>query len=137
MGILTELQNIKSTRSELKNFGLTVGVVLLGISIFISLTKGRAPVSPLVVALFLIISSYFLPSILKPFQKLWMGLALVLGFFSTRIILTILFVLAIIPTGLVARLFHYDPLGLNNRRKSYWREAGKTSGKRKYYEKQF
>ena len=137
MGILTELQNIKSTKKELKNFGLTVGGVMLGVSIFISLTKNRTPIALLTVALFLIISGYFLPSILKPFQKLWMGLALVLGFFSTRIILTILFVLVVIPTGLIARFFRYDPLGLNYRRKSYWKKPGKTSGKHKYYEKQF
>ncbi len=137
MNIFSELQNIKSTRAELKKFGLSVGGGLLTISIFIFLTKDRLPTTLLLISIFLIISGHFLPAILKPIQKLWMGLALILGFISTRVILTLLFIIAVIPTGLIAKLFNYDPLQLKKKQKSYWKKVSNASSNPKYYEKQF
>jgi len=54
--------------------------------------------------------------------RLWMGLAFFLGFFVQRIILTLLFYLAVTPIGLVMRWLGKDFLDLKmNDRNSYWR----------------
>ena len=51
-----------------------------------------------------------------------MALAVLMGFIMTRILLTLIFVLLFIPTGLLMRLFGRDPLRrkLDPDAKSYW-----------------
>jgi|TARA_B100002003_G_scaffold211165_1_gene207408 hypothetical protein len=52
----------------------------------------------------------FSPSILRPIFKLWLKVAHAIGWFNTQLLLTIVFILIFIPTGLVMRLFRKDPM---------------------------
>lgn len=61
------------------------------------------------------------PAGLKPIFRLWMGLALIMGWFVSRILLGLLFVLVLTPTGLLLRLTGKDLLDMKMRdRDSYW-----------------
>jgi len=48
----------------------------------------------IIIGSLLILLGIFIPKILKPFQKIWMGLALVLGFIVTHVIVTIFSIFA-------------------------------------------
>jgi len=62
----------------------------------------------LVLVLLPIIS--FAPIILRPVFKLWLKAAHAVGWFNTQILLSIVFILVFIPTGLIMRLFREDPM---------------------------
>ena len=120
--ILEEIKNIKSDKKELKSFGITIGIVsiLISIALFIY-SKSSAPYF-LTIGGVLVVSAYTFPKILLPIQKLWMALAVVLGFIMTRIILSILFYLVITPINFISKLFKKDFLSLKieKEKKSYW-----------------
>ncbi len=52
----------------------------------------------------------FSPIILRPVFKLWLKVAHAVGWFNTQLLLSIVFLLVFIPTGLVMRLFRKDPM---------------------------
>ncbi len=52
----------------------------------------------------------FSPIILRPVFKLWLKVAHAVGWFNTQLLLSIVFILIFIPTGLVMRLFRKDPM---------------------------
>ena len=52
----------------------------------------------------------FAPTVLRPVFKLWMKLAHAVGWFNTQVLLTIVFILIIIPTGLIMKLLQKDPM---------------------------
>ena len=120
--LLEELKNIYSDKKELKKFALTIGIVLLIISAAMFYYSNELKIYFGIAGIFIIFAGYTLPKILLPFQKLWMGLALVLGFVMSRLILTLLFYLVITPIGIIARLAKKDflDLSLSRSKESYW-----------------
>jgi len=63
--------------------------------------------------------------LLSPIEWAWMKLAHVMGFVMTRVILTVTYVLIIVPTGLIFKLMGKDLLDrkLNKNAESYWISA--------------
>jgi len=134
-----ELKQIKSGKKELKEFGLTIGGVLLlfgGIALWRG--KGLYPY------LFgcgglLIILGLAAPAALKPLQKAWMALAVIIGFFMSRIVLSILFYAIVTPMALLAKAFGKDVLDekIDKTKPSYWHMRPQGAKNRSSYEKQF
>ena len=120
--ILEEIKNIKSDKKELKKFGGQVGgiLVLVGALLFV-FAKSSALIF-LGIGGLLVIVAFLFPVVLLPLQKVWMTLAVVLGFIMTRVILSILFYLVITSINLISRLFGKDFLNLKieKDKKSYW-----------------
>lgn len=137
--LLEELKNINSNKAELRKFGLTIGIVLLIISAVMFYYSSGLKFHFGIAGLVLIILGYIFPKILLPFQKVWMGLALVLGFVMSRLILTLLFYLVITPIGLLAKLAKKDflDLSIDNTKKSYWNYREKKEYKKIDSERQF
>ncbi len=52
----------------------------------------------------------FSPITLRPVFKLWLKVAHAVGWFNTQLLLSIVFILIFIPTGLIMRLFRKDPM---------------------------
>jgi hypothetical protein len=102
--ILEEIRQIQSGKRELRQFGFTMGIVL-GLLGGWFLYRGREHAIYWLIAagLFLLLGAV-LPAALKPLQKAWMALAVVLGWVMTRIILGALFYLVVTPVGLIGRL---------------------------------
>ncbi len=81
----------------------------------------------------------FSPSILRPIFKLWLKVAHAIGWFNTQLLLSIVFILIFIPTGLVMRLFRKDPMKRKMlAEETYW-ESYELEGLRdkNRYERQF
>ncbi len=137
--LLEEIENIKSGKSELRNFGVTIGIVL-GMLGGLLLWRGKD-----IYAYFLLLSTVFifiglvLPIVLKPIQKAWMTFEVILGWFMTRFILSILFYVVFTSIGLVSRLFgkQFLDLKMDNSKKSYWNYRKTREFKKSDYEKQF
>jgi hypothetical protein len=58
------------------------------------------------------------PRLFYPLAKVWFGLALVLGWFSSRILLAVIFFLLVTPVGVVRRWMGKDRLMLRHFKKS-------------------
>ncbi len=81
----------------------------------------------------------FTPTLLRPVFKLWMKLAHAVGWFNTQVILAIVFILFIIPTGLIMKLIRKDPMKRKMfAEETYW-EPYELEGlkDRNRYERQF
>mgnify|MGYP003330419467 CR=1 FL=1 len=65
-----------------------------------------------------------IPIILKPIYIVWMVFAVVLGWFMTRVILSLLFYVIITPIGLIMRAFGKDFLDIKKQalKGSYWNQ---------------
>ena len=57
------------------------------------------------------------PGVFTPFAVLWFGLSRVLGVVSSRILLTVVYLLVVIPVGMTRRLAGTDPLQLKRWKK--------------------
>ncbi|MCB2184810.1 MAG: hypothetical protein KQJ78_00220 [Deltaproteobacteria bacterium] len=68
------------------------------------------------------------PRGLTPLYLVWMSLAAVLGYFMSRLLLTLVFYLVLTPVSLVARLVGKDFLDLKmGDRESYWHRRDPAS----------
>ena len=134
-----EIKDIKSGKKELREFGLTIGIILaiLG-AVALWRGKGSYPYLLGTGALFIILG-LTLCGILKPLQKAWMSLSVILSFFVSRIILFILFYAVLTPLGLITRLFGKDILDqrIEKARASYWHDRSPEAKDRKSYENQY
>jgi hypothetical protein len=103
---------MKSDSREYRNFGLTVGGVLLAFGcwwLFRGKFEGVAPAFVSAGAI-LIVAAAIAPRFLALPYRLWMALAEGLSFVMTRVILFAVFSLVITPIGLARRLTGADPL---------------------------
>lgn len=71
--------------------------------------------------------------------RAWMKFAELLGWLTTRVVLTVFFYALLTPYGLVSRLLRQDPLDLNwrRRRPSYWIDKPSSPPARERYERQY
>jgi hypothetical protein len=76
-------------------------------------------VTLLAIAAVFCLSALAAPRILNVPHRLWIAFGDGLAWFNTRLILTLVFFLAVTPTGLVMRLFGRSPLEQRHRA-SYW-----------------
>ena len=134
-----EIKNITEDKTTLRKFGLTVGTVLLLVGIVLYLTGKSSSVVFGGAGVLLILFGLILPNILKPLNKIWMILAVILGWFMSRLILFILFYIVITPIGFFLRIAGKDFLNLRNDKNydSYWENREKRVKEKIDYERQF
>lgn len=136
--MIEEIKNITSTKKDLRNFGFTIGSILLVIALILFFKEKDSDVYFFSIGLVFILSGIVLSFILKPFYKIWMTFAVIVGWIMTRIILAILFFFIITPIGVLARLFGKDFLNLKpDNRDSFWNMRNKDQELNQDYEKQF
>ena len=100
------------TRKELRDFGLLTGGLTAGLFgvVFPVLRRHPIPSWPWIVAAILVLPALTWPSALRYPHWVWVRIGFVLGWINSRIILTILFFLVIVPMGLVMRALGHDPV---------------------------
>lgn len=137
--ILEEIKSIKSGKKELREFGIIIGIAL-GLLGGLLLWRGRDNYHYLfIIAAVFIFCGLTLPSLLQPLQKAWMTLAVIIGWFTTRIILCILFYLVFTPIGFVSRLLgkQFLDLKMDRSKKSYWIYKESKEFNQNGYKRQF
>jgi len=134
-----EIRKIKSDKKALREFGLVMAAFFAIIG-FIAMFRGRAHYPYLLsAAVFFGLAGALLPRLLLPLQKTWMVFSIVIGFFMSRFIMTILFYGVITPIGLSMRMFGKDVLNqkIDKDKTSYWHIAPKVVKAKESYENQF
>ncbi len=138
--ILEEIKAIKSDKRDLRNFGITFGVVL-GLLAGLLWWKGKDTYTIFVMLSLAFFSlGFLLPAILKPLQKAWMVFAVILGFFMTRVILSVLFYLVFTSISIIGRFIfkkQFLDVKLDESAESYWVRREPRSFDPKNYERQF
>jgi len=100
------------TPQQLRSFSWIVsgGFVVIGLAPLIRHHPIR--MWALGVALVLAVMGLIFPPALKPVYRVWMAFGEALGWVNTRIILTIVYYLLIVPIGLILRATGNDPMRL-------------------------
>ena len=134
-----EIKNIKSEKSDLRNFGIIVGIILLIISGFLFWKEKESFQIFFVIGITLFITSIAIPLVLKPVYWTWMIFGIILGWFMTRLILSLLFYIIFTSIGLTARLFgkQFVELRWDKSNDSYWNLRTNEHLQKENYEKQF
>ncbi len=140
----SKLDSLNTKESEIKKEKRDIRIVFIIFSAIFEVFAWRyypSIFSYVLIGLVLVILPIiaFSPIILRPVFKLWLKVAHAIGWFNTQLLLSIVFILIFIPTGLVMRLFRKDPM----KRKllaegTYW-EPYELEGlkDKKRYERQF
>lgn len=134
-----ELKFIDKSDEAVKKTGISVGVVLILISLLLwYLGKAFFVYFSITGGLFVILAFISIP-ILRPFHKLWMMLALLMGFVMSRVILTILYYIVLTPIGLLAKIVgkKFMPLGFDKKASTYWEKRENTAKQKIDYDRQF
>jgi len=135
------LARLDNSPHELKKFGFTLAIAFAVLSAPIFLW-GNQPTCALLTSSLAIAFAVFallFPRALGPVRFLWIGFAFIIGYFMSRIILTVLFFLIISTIRIIMTIIGKDILdkSLNKQEESYWirRETiDKSPGE---YEKMF
>ena len=139
MSLLDEIKLIHGSRKDLRRFGIMMALAFAFVGGLLHWRgHGIFILFYILAGLFLLIGA-FGPVVLRPIHKVWMSLALVLGWFTTRIILILMFYLVFTPVGLVGRMFGKDFLDekIDRAAPSYWHIRKDTKSDPEQFETQF
>ena len=137
--MLEEIKLIKTENKDLRSFGITFGIIFLIIAGFLLYIEDESFRLFIVISSAFIIFGFLIPIILKPIYIGWMSFAIILGWFMTRFILSLLFYLIVTPIGLITRVLGKDFLELKKEASngSYWNQRESSFEKNQSYDKQF
>lgn len=108
--------------SSNRSFGLIFAAFFCIIALLPLFSRGEVRLWALMVAAVFAVIAITVPSILTPLNKAWMRLGLLLHRVVNPIVLGLMFLIAIVPIGLLMRLIGKDLLRLKFSRdaSSYW-----------------
>lgn len=137
--IIEEIRAIKSSRKELRQFGLTLAAMFCLIGGWLWWKESQWCVYPFIAAAALLLPALLFPGLLKPLHRFWMTLGLCMGWVVTGVLMVVLFYAVVTPIGLLMRLRGRDPLKRNFDRNadSYWIPRDRATVDKKDYERQF
>lgn len=133
------LSELNMSKENLKGFGRTIGLCLLSLGIVLLFRHQPAFIILWLLSAIFLVLAYLSESLLNPVYKLWMGLAFCLGWINTRLILILVYYLALTPIGLMARLFKKELLSLrlDKNAQSYWLKREPLKSAKESYERIF
>lgn len=131
---------IKSENNqEFRKFGLTIGIVLVALSIFLLWRGVNSYLYIFSIGLLLTLFGLVKPKFLRPIYILWMIFTLILAHIMTIVILTIIFIILFTPIGLILRFLRKDILNekYDRQTESYWIKRKEVPFDPKKLEKQY
>lgn len=116
--IKEDFKKVQTDEKSLRKFGVLVGAILVAIAFF----SGRDLLWIGLLGVLLVAFGVFRAQTLLFPYRAWMMLAVVMGFFMSRILLVVLYYFAILPIGILKRIFGDDPLDRSSKEeeKTYW-----------------
>ena len=123
-GSLADLSEHASApeRGSDRTFGVVFAILFAVIGAWPLLRDGAPRLWALAIAALFLLVALAAPSILAPLNKLWMAFGLLLRKIIGPIMLLVVYVIAVVPTGLIMRLRGKDPLhrSFDRAAASYW-----------------
>ena len=122
MWLKDELAALAPDRTDLRKFSWVFGGALMALGAFAWYRGSGAAPYLLWPGLVVAVVGTIVPNVLRGLYFVWMTIGLTLGAIVTRIILTLVFVVAVVPIGLIMRLLGKDPMQrkLDPEAESYW-----------------
>ena len=132
-----EISEIASSKADLRKFGLTMAVAFGLLGGWLAWRSHGIWVYFAGASAFFLLFGLIWPAALKPVQKVWMTAALLMGWVMSRVLLCVVFFVAVTPIGLVLRLSGKDILDTKPgvRRDSHWKRH--RTREKEGYENQF
>jgi hypothetical protein len=131
---------MKNERKDMRVFGIAMAVVLGAIGIW-QFVAGRSVAGTVLVSIAaaFLAAALLVPPVLRPLYVPWRWFGFVMGFFMTRVILTVFYFLVITPFAVVRRLLGKDSLerSLDRDAATWWLERDGEPPPRERYERQF
>ena len=137
--LLQEIKQIKSSKRDLRKFGLTVGAVLVLLGGILLWREKATYIYFLTIGGILVGFGVSLPRLLKPVYLVWMTFAVVMGWFMSRLILGVVYLFVFSLIGLFSKLGGKQFLELkwDHNQSSYWHFRDQKAFDKQACEKQF
>ena len=110
---MKEYSSNRLTADQCKDTGMAMVLILL----LVTLATRRNYV--IFCAIGLLILNMIRPQIFRPAAVIWFGLSHVLGMVTSRIVLSIIFLVVVTPVGLIRKAFGRDSLKLKSFKKGH------------------
>lgn len=131
MSCLSEFNsNIEIKKGSERNFGLTFAIIFLVIGLY-PMLEGEFPrIWALFFALSFVVLAFLTPKVLSTPNMMWFKLGTSLGAIIAPIIMTVVYLIAVAPVGIIARLMGKDLIKqkLDKNAKSYWIKRNQPVG---------
>ena len=121
-----EIKSIKADKKELRKFGLVVGGVFIALGFWLTNYIQYL----FFVGVMLIVGGILYPLGLRYLYKIWMSMGTILGFIILRIILVLLYAVAIIPISFLSKIFGKKE---KSQKPTYWIKYSKPSNPEEPY----
>ena len=109
--------------SSNKSFGIVFFIVFVVIAFYPLVNQEEYRLWALIIALNFLVLGLINSSILTPLNLLWFKFGMLLGRIVSPIIMALVFLSVVTPTGLIMKLFKKDLLKLKRKdKRSYWIE---------------
>jgi len=125
--------HVSTEQSSEKSFGVVFSIVFLIVALYPLINSESLRIWALVVSIIFILLAFLVPKILVLPNKLWFKFGLLLGSIVAPIVMTLIYFVTVLPTGLIMRLLGKDLLKqkLDKNAKSYWIERKQPMGSMK------
>ena len=111
----------KINKSSNRSFGIVFFVVFLLIGFYPLLNQEELKSWALITSFIFLILGMMKSKILTPFNKIWFKFGIFLGKIVSPLILGLIFVFVVTPTGLIMKVLKKDLLSLKfSKKSSYW-----------------
>ena len=124
---------IQTEQSSEKSFGVVFSIVFLIVALYPLINSESLRIWALVVSIIFFLLAFLAPKILVLPNKLWFKFGLLIGSIVAPIVITLVYFVTVVPTGLIMRLLGKDLLKqkLDKNAKSYWIERKEPMGSMK------
>ena len=125
------------TAAQGRRFGLTVGGAFVALAAFLwwrTHVKTAAVLGAL--GTVLVLAGLMIPTRLGPVERAWMGLAHAISKVTTPVVMGAIYLLVLLPVGVLRRTFGGNPLVHRPGDKGFWRDRPE-GGRRGNLERQF
>lgn len=128
----------KGPKNPEKSFGVSVGLVLCAIAAVLW-WRGRVTRAEILAGIgtVLVVTALIHAPLLKYPSAAWWRFSRVMGYVNARILLTVLFFIALLPISLLWRLIGKDPLARRRDKWPGWSVYPARYRDRKHYERMF
>ena len=125
--------HVSTEQSSQKSFGVVFSIVFLIVALYPLINSESLRIWALVVSIIFFLLAFLAPKILVLPNKLWFKFGLLVGSIVAPIVMTLIYFVTVLPTGLIMRLLGKDLLKqkLDKNAKSYWIERKEPMGSMK------
>jgi hypothetical protein len=100
----------KTTRKQLISFGLVFSGLFLSIGMYPLVAGGSPRWWSVVAAATISVIAFCAPDLLARPRAVWLRAGAAVGWFNSRVLLTVIFFVVFIPAGIIMRIFGKDPM---------------------------